>query len=299
MVYVYINVLIIMLITVFTPTYNRAHLLFRVYESLCRQTYKDFEWLIVDDGSTDGTENLPFLNDTSKVNIRYIKQTNGGKHRAINRGVKEARGELFFILDSDDMISADSLETVKSEYETIHGDLSFCGICGYMAHSDGNIIGRGCGLERFVATSIEMRYKYHVCGDMMEVFRTDVLREFRFPEIDIEKFCPEQLVWFRIAQKYKLSVFSKVIYIRDYLDGGLTDRIVKIRMNSPIASMMTYQEMTTYVGVPLKEKIKAAINYYRFRFCWNGTNDEMIPKINFKYSVLAPLGYIMHLMDIR
>lgn len=289
------------LITVFTPTYNRGHLLSRVYDSLCNQTYRNFEWVIVDDGSTDGTEKLPFVNGCSDswIEVRYYKQNNGGKHRAINRGVKEARGELFFILDSDDVIPADSLEIVKSEFEKIQGDLSFCGVCGYMAHSDGSIIGHGCRLDKFVATSVEMRYKFRVCGDMMEVFRTDVLREFPFPEIKAEKFCPEQLVWFRIAQKYKLSIFSKVIYIRDYLDGGLTDRIVKIRMNSPVASMMTYQEMTRYCGIPILEKVKAAVNYYRFRLCWNGNDSGIVPKLNFWFSVFAPLGFVMHLMDKR
>lgn len=288
-----------MLITVFTPTYNRAHLLSRVYESLCRQSYKDFEWLIVDDGSTDGTEKLSFLNDTSKVNIRYVKQPNGGKHRAINRGVKEAKGELFFILDSDDWLPIDSLQIVADEYKSARPNNLICGVAGLDCYQDGKTVGTGLSCDVIDCNAIEIRYKYHIQGDLKEILLTKVLREFPFPEIENEKFCPEQLIWYRIAEKYKLHYFNKYIYIADYQDGGLTDRIVKIRMNSPIASMMTYQEMTTYVGVPFKEKIKAAINYYRFRFCWNGTNDEMIPKINFKYSVLAPLGYIMHLMDIR
>ena len=106
-------------------------------------------------------------------------------------------------------------------------------------------------------------------------------------------------MWFRIAQKYKLSIFSKVIYIRDYLDGGLTDRIVKIRMNSPVASMMTCQEMTRYCGIPILEKVKAAVNYYRFRLCWNGNDSGIVPKLNFWFSVFAPLGFVMHLMDKR
>lgn len=287
------------LITVFTPTYNRAHLLTRVYECLCNQTFKDFEWVIVDDGSSDDTEDLPFIKGKSDVSIRYIKQKNGGKHRAINRGVKEAKGELFFILDSDDWLPVDSLQTVTDEYEKIKDNPSFCGICGYMAHSDGKIIGHGCNLKEFVASSIEMRYKFQIKGDMMEVFRTDVLKEYPFPEIENERFCPEQLLWFRIAQKYKLFVFSNVIYIRDYLDGGLTDRIVKIRMNSPIASMMTYQEMTTYKDIPMVVKFKAAINYYRFRMCLNDSNSCLIPKISFWYGLFAPIGYLIHIRDIK
>jgi glycosyltransferase involved in cell wall biosynthesis len=102
------------MITIFTPTYNRAYSLRRLYDSLCKQTSNDFEWLVVDDGSTDDTENLinSFIAD-GKVDIRYFKQANGGKHRAINFGVREARGELFFIVDSDDQVTPDAVEWIE------------------------------------------------------------------------------------------------------------------------------------------------------------------------------------------
>ena len=215
-----------MLITIFTPTYNRAHLLPRVYESLCKQTFRDFEWLIVDDGSVDDTtsvvdkliiDNGQLIigcsdegnsaeqneNQLSIINcqlsIRYLYQENGGKHRAINRGVKEARGELFLILDSDDTLPANSLELIAKYYQQIRDDKRFGGVCGYMAHHDGTIIGHGCDVPVLDTNSIDLRYKYHVVGDMLEVFRTDVLREIPFPDIEGEKFVPEALVWNRIA----------------------------------------------------------------------------------------------------
>ena len=109
-----------MLITVFTPTYNRARLLSRLYESLKAQTYQSFEWIIVDDGSTDNTEAVidSLLERPSEYgfSLRYFKQQNGGKHRAINRGVQEARGELFFIADSDDYLPDDSFVKVAKKY---------------------------------------------------------------------------------------------------------------------------------------------------------------------------------------
>ena len=305
-----------MLITVFTPTYNRVHLLPRLYDSLCRQTYKDFEWVVVDDGSTDGTRTLfeessaIFHDETEEQensvlkhfkegngisSIRYFHQKNGGKHRAINRGVKEAKGELFFILDSDDSLPPDALERVNYYYQQIKDDMSFGGVCGYMAHHDGTIIGHGCELPMIDTNTIDLRNKYHVQGDMMEVFRTSVMRMVPFPEIPGERFCPEVLVWNRIAANYKLRVFHEVIYYRDYLDGGLTDKIVRIRMQSPIASMMTYSEMTCYKDVPLAQKVKAAINYWRFRFCNKGNRD--IPRMAWYWNVLMPLGWLMHKRD--
>ena len=314
------------MITVFTPAYNRAHLLPRLFESLCKQTFKDFEWLIVDDGSVDDTRsvveqfsvlgfkffgnltqplntqhstlktNLNTQHSTLKTNtIRYFYQENGGKHRAINRGVKEARGELFLILDSDDTLPERSLEWINHYYQQIKDDASFGGVCGYMAHHDGTIIGRGCDLPVIDANSIEMRYKCGIQGDMLEVFRTSVMREIPFPDIPGEKFVPEALVWNRIACKYRLRVFHEVVYYRDYLDGGLTDKIVKIRMTSPVASMMTYAELNSY-DIPFASKVKAAINYWRFRFC---SDAKEKPALKWWYHWTMPIGWGMHLRDRR
>lgn len=287
-----------MLITVFTPTYNRAHLLPRLYESLKSQTFQDFEWLIVDDGSTDNTEvlitSLQEKRGEEEFSIRYIKQMNGGKHRAINHGVQKAHGELFFIVDSDDSLPMDSIERIMFYWQQIKDDKSFGGIAGYMAHHDGTIIGRGNENDVLDCSSLELRYKYHVKGDMAEVFRTEVLREIPFPEYSEEKFCPEALVWNRIAQKYKLRVFKNVIYYRDYLDGGLTSKIVQIRMKSPMATITTYQELNSY-DIPLTQKIKASINYWRFYACL--PKGKRAPRLPWFWLCTAPIGWLMHLRD--
>ena len=285
-----------MLITVFTPTYNRAHLLPRLFESLQRQTFRDFEWLVVDDGSTDGTENLPFFKEEHEgFPIRYIRQRNGGKHRAINRGVKEAEGELFFIADSDDMLAEDALQAVVEQYQQIQGKDSFCGVCGLDMAPSGKLIGSGLPQSVIDCSSIVLRNKYHVTGDLKEVFRTEVLREFPFPEIFDERFCPEALIWNRIAQKYLFRYFNYPIYIAEYQPEGLTDRIVRIRMESPVASMMTYAEMLGY-DIPLREKVKSAINYWRFRLCSKAQNKPQIP---WYWHWTMPLGWLMHWRDTK
>ena len=226
-----------MLITVFTPTYNREQLLSRLFTSLQEQSFKDFEWLIVDDGSTDNTHDVvqKFVEE-GIVPIKYVFKRNGGKHRAINEGVKHAKGELFFIVDSDDMLPPDALKRVAEVYQQIKGDRDFGGVAGVDAYPDGRIVGSGLPAPVIDCNSINIRSKYHVAGDLSEVFRTDVMREFPFPEIEGEKFCPEVLVWNRIARKYKLRYFNEAIYIAEYQPEGLTARIVEIRMKSPIAS---------------------------------------------------------------
>ena len=276
----------------------------------------DFEWLIVDDGSVDETASLFTSNDndnssihlytfssknenesgqtsdirhqTSNFPIRYIYQENGGKHRAINCGVREAQGELFFIADSDDMLPPNALETVAKVYGEIQEDKSFAGVCGLDGTFDGKVIGSGLPQDVIDDTSIVVRFMMGVTGDMKEVFRTNVLKEFPFPEIEEERFCPEVLLWNRIATKYKLRYFNQIIYLAEYQEDGISAGIVKARMQSPIASMMTYAELTEYHNVPLKEKLKAAINYWRFRF---NVNDNLNDNENWNDNVNVNPNY--------
>jgi glycosyltransferase involved in cell wall biosynthesis len=284
-----------MLVTVFTPTYNRSHLLPRLYETLKAQTFQDFEWIIVDDGSTDNTEEV--VNEwLGGDRIRYIWQPNGGKHRAINRGAQEARGELFFIADSDDYMPKDSLEKVAKKYEKVKDDKTIGGICGLDITPHGNVIGSGLPCDEIICTSLDLRVKHHVTGDLKEVFLTHVIREFPFPEFNGERFCPEALVWNRIAQKYNLIFFNEPIYIADYQVEGITAGIVRVRMNSPVASATTYQELNSY-NIPIKEKIKAAINYWRFRAC--AANGKQVPKLPWYWFWCQPLGWAMHRIDKR
>jgi hypothetical protein len=285
------------MITVLTPSYNRGCLLKKLYQSLTEQTFDDFEWVIVDDGSTDSTLQIVdnFIQE-GKIAISYIKQTNGGKHKAINTGVSKCKGDLILIVDSDDTLPSNSLFVINGQYLKIKDNNSIGGICGLMAHHDGTVIGYRKLLSSKVISSIEMRYRYGFKGDVCEAFKAHVLREFPFPEIDNEKFCPEALVWNRIAQKYKLLFFNEVIYYRDYLEGGLTSKIVRIRMKSPFASMMCYAEMNQ-LNIPVKDKVKAAINYWRFRLCYHG--DSKYPKLASIWNFVAPFGWLMHLNDVR
>lgn len=285
-------------VTVFTPTYNRKNTLPCLYESLRRQTNKDFEWLVVDDGSTDGTESL--FTDWMKecdFPIHYVKQTNGGKHRAVNHGVNLANGKYFFIVDSDDYLCSDAIEWITTETNLIEKEETFAGICGLKVYENGNKIGGGSDFGRIDANALDIRYKYHVKGDLAEIFKTFILRKYPFPEIEGEKFCTEALVWNRIAQQYKLRYIYKSIYICEYLEGGLSDGSIRIRRHSPIASIMFYGELFK-LNIPFLQKAKAWINLWRF------TPKKMIgksAKLAKGYALLAfltfPLGRLYRLKD--
>ena len=285
-------------ITILTPTYNRASLLPRLFDSLLRQTNKDFEWIVVDDGSTDDTREV-VANLKEKCGgafpMGYVYKANGGKHMAINIGAERARGELLFIADSDDLLTDDALETVANSWHDISDDKSFAGIAGLDITMDTReVIGSGLPQEHIDCNAIDIRYRHHVTGDMKEVFRTDVLREFPFPEFHGERFCPEQLVWFRIAHRYKLRYVNKPIYIAEYQPDGITAGITRARMRNPSASMLTYAELTE-CPVPFLVKVKAAINFWRFWHCRTATS--VVPRVALRWHWLRPLGWMMHVRD--
>lgn len=302
------------MITVFTPTYNRGHLLNRLYQSLCKQEYKAFEWLIVDDGSSDNTSFVvdSFLEGRTNNSfpIFYYKKENGGKHTAINFGVKHAKGDLFFIADSDDILSHNALQVVADVWEKTEKDSSIGGICGFDGDiNSGRIIGNGFpkgvhlsklfldnnAISYLDATTRQIKFDLGVEGDMKEVFRTSVLREFSFPEIIGERFCPEDLLWNRIASKYKLRYVDQVIYLVEYQQDGISAAITKSRMNSPIASMMTYAEMLDY-NISLKWKIRSAINYWRFKYCIKNKSLK-VPEVEWYWRSFQLIGFMMHLKD--
>lgn len=283
-----------MLLTVFTPTFNRAYIIENLYKSLQRQTCKDFEWLVVDDGSSDNTSDL-FLNWQMEESfpVRYIKKENGGKHRAINLGLDEAKGKLFFIVDSDDYLAEDAIKCIKKQYEIIKNDKCFAGLCGMRAYPDGRRIGGEVPFETLDCISFDYWFKHNITGDSAEVFKTDIFRQFPFPEIDGEKFCPEAVVWYRIARAgYKIRYFNKKIYFCDYLPDGLTAKITKLRINSPLGAMLTYKELYE-AKVNKKWTTKSGINYWRFYFhCSKNKRLDWRPSC-----IYAIPGYIFYLKD--
>lgn len=226
-----------MRITVFTPSYNRGYRIGDLYQSLKQQTFHDFEWVVVDDGSTDNTEDL--FSDFSKEHnffpIRYIKKENGGKHRAINIGVTKAQGELFYIVDSDDYLPNNALEIIDSTEKTIPEDekFGFAGVCGQKGYDSQTPIGKSFDGELLDITSLQ-RAEYHITGDKAEVFYTHILRKYPFPEFEDERFVTECVVWDKIAaDNYKLRFFNHVVMICEYLPDGLSAQGQSLFENNP------------------------------------------------------------------
>ena len=223
--------------TVFTPTYNRAYIIGNLYRSLQCQTFTDFEWLVVDDGSSDGTEEL-FAKWSGEGNcfpIRYYKQPNGGKHRAINRGIELCSGKLFYIVDSDDWLPKDALERIDEEVLQVplNGPYTFAGVCGCKGFKDGQIVGQTFKGDHLDCTVLE-RSKHGIEGDKAEVFFTDILRKYPFPEFEGENFLTEAVVWDKMAADgYCLRFFNKVVYLCEYREDGLTHQGLNLYYRNP------------------------------------------------------------------
>lgn len=217
------------MITIITPTYNRKYILENAYNSLKSQTSFEFEWIIVDDGSTDNTSELvkDWIQNCNYFHISYYKRKNGGKHRAINFGVSKSNAEYVLILDSDDYLVPNAIELIHSWLESIQEDNSIVGVAGLRGWKKNNTsIGNIVENDNFIdATNIE-RKKYNLLGDKAEVYSTNILKKYPFPEYDGENFIRESSVWDRIAlDGYKLRWYNKIIYMCEYLEDGLTRNV--------------------------------------------------------------------------
>lgn len=245
------------MITVFTPTYNRADLLSVLYESLKKQTSFDFEWLIVDDGSKDNTREVVegFIKECESFKIRYYFQENHGKHVAINYGVQLAEGDKFFIVDSDDWLPFDAVEKVYSFFDEIKDLDGFAGVAGLKLYGNGDMVGTTFKGRSVDCTSLQ-RPKHHITGDKAEIFYTDILKNYPYPVFEGENHISIATVWNRIANDgYKLRWFNEGIYFCEYLEGGLTKTPGKGFKNFN-GFKLTTRETLSYKETSLKNKIK-------------------------------------------
>lgn len=225
-------------ITVFTPSYNRAYIIEKAYQSLTRQTMPEFEWLIVDDGSTDNTEELvQHFIDEQNIIIRYFKKTNGGKHTAVNMGLEMAEGRLFLILDSDDYLNDNALERILYWEDTIKDAEHFGGVSGLRVYQNGIPIGQKWIPETDYIDTFAFekdRKKYGLLGDKAEAYYTDVLRQFcPLPVYEGEHDVEIGVLWNRVAYAgYKLRWFREGIYVCEYLEDGLSANSVQLHLKN-------------------------------------------------------------------
>lgn len=290
------------LITVCTATYNRAGLLPRVYESLRLQTFRDFEWIIVDDGSKDETKELvESWIDSGDFPIRYIWKDNGGQYSAMNVGVREASGHYFASLDSDDRYVPDALERFMALWEGIPSSERerFAGVCGLDAYESGEIVGTRFPHDILDSDDIEIRMKFRVEGDKISLMRTKVMKEFPFPE-ECGRFINPGVVWNRIGLKYKTRFVNQVFAIIEYQPDGLTasDRFNYFR-NPESVALCLRDLINSGRRFPLVVTIKTYANYVRYSLHQGTKVREQAKLVNpvVQYWFFVPLGFFLFWRD--
>jgi len=283
-----------MLLTVFTPTYNREKALERTFRSLCAQSSNEFVWLIVDDGSTDGTAaNVEEFKKRANFEIRYEYQENGGKMRAHNKGVNLCDTELFLCLDSDDILVPQAVETIittwrdhENSHFCIQGSKERAGIVAYKGSViEGTLddvmekIFQGMDMEDSIrpfagasfsesdvnagVNTLRGLYLNGFYGETTLVFRTALLKDNLFPEVEGEKYIPEDYVYDRIDKVAGLIVLPCVITVCELMDGGYTASVAKLRKTNPTGWYM-YYDQRRHLDSPLLLKYKYICHYIRF-----------------------------------
>ena len=284
-------------LTVFTPTYNREKTLVNLYKSLCRQKYQNFIWLIIDDGSVDNTENIvKNWQEEGKIKIQYIKQKNGGKYKAVNTGVKNCKTELFAFIDSDDYYLDNSLEIMMTEWENVKSNQKVAAIVGRKQKTDGTIVGKSIDLNKTVINENKLTKKFGYIGDTCRVYRTKILKEHLYPEVE-DKFMPECVMFSPINNQYDIYFINTPLSVIEYLEEGYSKNRKKILLNNPTGNWIALNTLIKSKQ-QIKLRIKNAISYVLWSWIHNIKNSFKKCNNKLLYIISLPIASILYLLKI-
>jgi glycosyltransferase involved in cell wall biosynthesis len=243
--------------TIATPTYNRPHLLPALYESLCAQTFRDFEWIIIDDGSSDETRDL-VLSWKPPFAWHYYWHFNCGMHRSLNLSIKLAAGQFWMQVDDDDVLLPHALERFDQEILQLPEGHAF--INSLCCRPDGSIIGSPLPIDRM--DTYRLRHALELCdADRCGIVRADIMRQNLFPEFRGEKFITPGVVWNRMHQRYACRWINEPLKVVGYADGHMSGQ--DLRWKNPKGTFLYYRELAV-ADVPAKLRLRAALNAVRF-----------------------------------
>ena len=283
------------IVTVVTPTYNREKEIVNLYKSLCLQTNQNFLWMVIDDGSTDSTEGFikSLDNGFHGFTIKYIKKDNGGKHTALNIAFEIVNTELLFIVDSDDVLTPQAIETVVNDWGKYH-DYQLCGISYLRGYPDGIPIGDLFPKDNLIDSFAKVRINQHIEGDKAEVWVTNYLKGFCFPVFPGEKFIGENYIWLQVSKLANMLFRNEVIYQTQYLEGGLTKLGRPLRIKCPHGGMASSLVVMS-PDFNLRNRIKNGILYacYSF-FAKIGWREKYNIPYKGLLTLCIPFGYVLY-----
>ena len=287
------------LVTVFTPAYNRRDCIHRCYESLQRQCSYNFEWLIIDDGSTDNTRELveKWQSEETRFPIRYFYKENGGLHTAYNMGIELCETELFVCIDSDDWMPDDAIEKIEKMWADVSGK-GYVGIMGIDRYENSDVVGDAFPEEVYEMYLYEKLTKYKTGGDKKMVHRTDLLKKVApMPTFEGEKFFNPSYLMYQLDRFGKLYVTNECFCIVDYQPGGMSSNFYKQLRNSPLSFAETRKLYLRFPDTSAAFKFRHSIHYVSncimAKRLWKGMKESVYPI----YAWLALLpGALLHLL---
>lgn len=247
-------------LTVFTPAFNRSHTLSRTYESLLRQTCKDFIWLIVDDGSTDGTKEMveSWIRE-GELDIKYVYQDNQGMHGAHNTAYRNIETELNVCIDSDDYMPDDAVEKIIRCW-TKRGSENYAGLVGLDYDINGKLIGTDFP-EGMTETTLSGFYESGGKGDKKLVYRTDVISKYpEYPLFDGEKYFGLAYKYHLIDQDYSLLTLNEPLVIVDYQSDGSSFGMFRQYWNNP-NGFMFFRKSEMKLQKSISSRFRSCIHY--------------------------------------
>lgn len=286
-----------MLISVFTPTYNRADLIHRVYDSLIVQDFCDFEWIVVDDGSTDATsEVLESFQKQASFPIKIHRQNNQGKAASINCGLDLAEGELFICFDSDDWCTRDAFSTIAEQWEALGTERrqAYCGISCLKILRDGTLVGEDYARMKMFGDSYVDRFNRKIKGDKWEIIRTDLHRQAKYDLAESERYMAPEYAWLKIGLTHKTVFLNRALSVVEYQADGISQNNLAHRASSPVSTMRFYR-LAWSVADNLRSRISAAINLTRFGHHAGITAE--LPLISRAYAALP--GWFLYRRDMK
>ncbi|KPL93150.1 glycosyltransferase family 2 protein [Vibrio splendidus] len=287
-----------MKISVFTPTYNRSESLARLYCSLKNQTYKNFTWVIVDDGSKDNTKQLvsEWISE-NLLDIAYYHQPNSGKQRAYNVGIEQSKGDLFICIDSDDIYLEHAFERIVNVWSGIQKKNEYIAI-SYLSKTFGQkLIGTKFPNDVTDEYHFNMHNYYNVKGDKGMAFDLKKLKRFVFPVFPNEKFMTEALLYNRMSLKYKTRYINEELEVKEYMNDGLSSKYLSLLINNPCSSALYYKEFK-YHNLNLKLNLKSNIYEMRYNFHSKKPWYKIILNDVNIYKILSfPISFTLYLKD--
>lgn len=282
-------------LTVFTPTYNRAYVLKQCYDSLCRQTCKDFVWLIIDDGSSDNTKEIveKWMANDNGFEIRYVYKKNGGMHTGHNKAYELIDTELNVCIDSDDFMPDDAVELIVNFWEE-NKDSSYSGIIALDVYKNGQVIGKE--LPNKKSTTLSGYYQNGGQGDKKLIYRTEIINKYPpYPEFEGEKFVPLDYKYLLADQDYELLIMNKPVCVVEYMEDGSSKNMLRQYYKNP-RGFAFMRKVSMKYGTGFLKNFKTCIHYVSSSFI--SKNRKFVKESPRKgMTVLAtPFGFALYLL---